>query len=118
MAQDVLNTNLSWTGNHIVDLHANIEIKTTMTITTLTTLVVELTKGESVIHFDVVSTEGSWPDARTDGSVLYHVTSQGSSGTVLIERVNGNASATFDMTQNSPAGLKQKVIVENIITIQ
>jgi len=115
-SQNPLTSPLVWSISQGYDLKAEASFSYTSTLTTHGTADIQWTQGngEFVSSFDVTSTEGTWPDAASNGSLIFYITSEGSSGTLKFERTAEGVFVTLDFPANDPQGTRMKFQVSNI----
>jgi hypothetical protein len=117
-AQDIATSNLKWTANRSIDLHSSTNFNVVSNIITLSNVAIEFERGGSTMHFDVTGVEGTWTNVQETGSILFHVGFQNAQGKIVIERVDGDVMITIDMTESTPGGIKQRMIVDGITSLQ
>lgn len=64
--------------------------------------------------FDIVSTEGSWLDISSSGSITYHVSINDQHGVVVLERNASGVSLLVDFSDSESGGVKIKYIINAI----
>jgi hypothetical protein len=115
-AQDVRKSDLRWIGTHCIELHSNTELSIASEVHTRDTSVIVLKRDGTLVQFPVARVEGEWRNVQEDGKVIYHITYQAKPGTIMIERLNNEASIVIDFTSSTPEALLQRIPVTSIST--
>lgn len=104
---------ITWRTESIKDLRNNEEQSFTCEFRIYHGDRIDWVQGESQEQFNIISTEGALPEEGF-GSVTYHITKDGVTGTITIERSASNdVSLVLDLSQGTSLGAYYRFQVFN-----
>jgi hypothetical protein len=112
-SQQVAKDTITWHSDESKELHSNEVIVLSCSFVTNETMI-RLSCGADAFDFPIVNVQGEWHDVNEVGSLVYAVTYQDHSGTIVIERVATGTSILVDFTGATPDGMKRKFTITNI----
>lgn len=115
-SQPVASKDLVWQSGELTDKSNSKRLQQSHRLEIHKKSYMQLHRGsEQTLRFDINSVNGEWMDEKSDGSLVYNVTSSnGVPGVVTLTRSGGEMKAHIDFTQTNKNGLHIELIVSGI----
>jgi hypothetical protein len=109
----VSSRDITWRSGELTDKSNNMRLTQTHTLDTHNKSYIELHRGtEQTLRFNVNSVSGTWTDEKTDGKLVYNVTStNGVPGVITISKSGSLTKALIDFTQTNKNGLNIELVL-------
>ena len=109
----VSSRDISWRSSELTDKSNSKRLVQPHTLDTHKKSYIELHRGsEQTLRFDVNSVTGDWKDEKSEGQLVYNVTStNGVPGVITITRSGTITKAYLDFTQTNKNGLHIELIL-------
>jgi hypothetical protein len=110
MAQDIASASLRWTCNQTTNLRdGSTSGYSCVFITRGATGVTWLQRsGQIATQFTVTSTEGTWNSVTQEGQFTYHLSRDGKTGKLVVERTASGIALTLDFSESGDTNIKQR----------
>lgn len=114
--QDISTASLRWTSTSTVDLKTNEPSDYSCAFISSPTEIQWLQKnGQSVKHFAITGTVGSWSTISEPGTVTFQVSEGTTTGTIVFSKSATGTVVTLDFTSHQAAAIKRQF---NISAVQ
>lgn len=112
-ASPVASRDITWQSAELTDKSNDQRLHQPHRLDTHSRSYIELHRGtEQTLRFNINSISGEWADEKTDGKLVYQVTSTNDvPGVITITRSGGVAKAHIDFTQTNKNGLHIELII-------
>src|SRR5689334_21357276 len=103
-AQDIITSTIKWnsTTTYNASYNNSTEEVTSLTSTASTNLIWKNEDGTIRKAFQIIEVIGEWSNVKTDGRIQYEVTDGQFSGTISIQKQDGNTKILIAMAYDTP----------------
>jgi len=109
---DVRQRQVTWVSSESVDLQTGNTYRKRIEFVTHADQQIDI-PNRMVGEIKVSKVEGTWPDLRLPGKLVYYVVINGQPGTVTVEKNDAGTFFTIDTTTSTTTGVKRKFTIDS-----